>query len=418
MINTGETVYTDKLPPIDYEAFASDLKDLRLEVNANLSEADFKHLKKIERWGKLCTLAGYLTAWIIPNPVSAFLISQGNITRWAMITHHVSHRGYDKVPGVPARYTSKVYAQGKRRFLDWPDWMLPAAWNYEHNIMHHYHTGEIHDPDLVEKSFQPIREAKVPVFLKLFVVFFFMCTWKFLYYAPNTLWILQQVKERKKLRRENSEIKLKEIMETVPPGKYPGVNLLLPISRQGLEFWAKCVLPYGIYRFGLIPLLFLPFGYTAWFNVLVTSLLAELITNIHSYLIIVPNHCGDDLYRFDRPISDQPEFFVRQVVGSVNFSGGTDFKDFLQGWLNYQIEHHLWPDLPMSKYREIQPQVEAICKKHGVPYIKENVFKRYWKMLELMLGKTSMLKTETLSRESRLAVKDLSSNVILAGNES
>ncbi len=33
---------------------------------------------------------------------------------------------------------SQRFAQGKRRFIDWFDWILPEAWNYEHNILHHY----------------------------------------------------------------------------------------------------------------------------------------------------------------------------------------------------------------------------------------------------------------------------------------
>jgi fatty acid desaturase len=386
---------------LDYQAFAADLKKLRSEINSGLNEKDFQHLKKIELWGKLCTVTGYLTSWIFPNPLSAFLISQGNVTRWAMITHHVSHRGYDKVPGVPDRYKSRHYAVGKRRFLDWPDWMLPAAWNHEHNILHHYHTGEISDPDLAEKTVRLLREIKAPLFIKYLVVFFFMCTWKLTYYAPNTLWVLQQVRKRKALRSKNSALKMKSIMESVTPLTYPGAGLLLPVTRNGLEFWARCVLPYGLFRFGLLPLLFLPLGYYAWLSVLINSVFAEIITNIHTFIIIVPNHAGEDVYRFDRPISDQPEFFVRQVIGSVNYPGGTDLKDFLQGWLNYQIEHHLWPDLPMSKYREVQPQVQAICKKHGVPYINENVFKRFKKLIDLMVGKTSMLNAETLSREER-----------------
>lgn len=398
---------------LDYEAFARDLKELRTEINSQLNEQDFKHLKKIETWGKVCSIAGYLTSWLLPNPFSAFLISQGNVTRWAMITHHVTHRGYDKVPGVPERYKSKIYASGIRRFIDWPDWMLPEAWSHEHNKLHHYHTGEISDPDLVEKTLGLIRESKAPLFIKCFVIFFFMCTWKLTYYAPNTLWVLQQVRKRKACRPENSEItpkgnpgeKIKSIMESVSTSTYPGAALLLPVSRSGLEFWAICVLPYGLIRFGLIPLMFLPLGYFAWLSVFINSILAEIITNIHTFVIIVPNHCGEDLYRFNRPVSDQPEFFVRQVIGSVNYSGGTALKDFLQGWLNYQIEHHIWPDLPMSKYREFQPRVQAICEKHQVPYVQENVFKRFSKMFDLMIGKTSMLKIETLSKESRDKMK-------------
>ena len=46
----------------------------------------------------------------------------------------------------------------------------------------------------------------------------------------------------------------------------------------------------------------------------------------------------------------------------------------------------------MLSYRKAQPVVESICKKHGVPYIKHNVFYRLWKLVEIMVGSASMRK--------------------------
>ncbi len=188
---------------LDYRAIGTELKQIRAELDANRSDADFAHLRKIERWGRLCTVAGFATAWIVPNPISAFLISQGNFTRWTMITHHVTHRGYDKTPGIPARYTSQVFARGWRRYVDWLDWIVPAAWDYEHNIFHHYYTGEVTDPDLVERNVDFFREWDLPRPIKALVILFFMCTWKLIYYAPNTIWILQQVRRGNKNRKRS-----------------------------------------------------------------------------------------------------------------------------------------------------------------------------------------------------------------------
>ncbi len=386
--------YPNNLPNIDYKAFADDINKIRNEINTELSEKDFNHLKKIERWGRICTLLGYSTSWIIPNPISAFLISQGNITRWAMTTHHIIHKGYDKVPNIPERYTSKKYAVGIRRFIDWFDWILPEAWNHEHNILHHYYTGEVSDPDLVEKSMDIVRKSKIPTFFKYIAILFFMSTWKFSYYAPNTLWILQHTKRKSKKNRE--------VMEKIPAGTYPGSKLLIPFSKGSGEFLLKCVLPYFLARFVLIPALFLPLGKTAATFVLINSILAEIITNIHSFLIIVPNHAGDDLYRYDTGITDPAEFYVRQVAGSVNYNCGNDITDFFYGWLNYQIEHHLFPDLPLLKYQEYQGKIKEICEKHHVPYVQENVFKRFSKLLKIMVGKADMKKTSTIPRKLRV----------------
>jgi len=97
---------------VDREQLALDLDNIRNEVMADIGQDDFKHLKKIERWGRLCTLLGYGTAWIIPNPVSAYLISQGNVTRWTTIAHHILHRGYDRIKAYPNITAVKALPKG------------------------------------------------------------------------------------------------------------------------------------------------------------------------------------------------------------------------------------------------------------------------------------------------------------------
>ncbi len=370
---------------IDVEGFAAEIEALHQKLKANIGPEDLRHVKKIERWGRLCSLVGYGTAWILPNPLSAFLISQGNLTRWAMMGHHVCHRGYDRVPDVPKRYQSKHFAQGWRRFLDWPDWLLPNAWSYEHNTLHHYHTGEVLDPDVLEHRVRLMREIRAPLFLKHIVAFFFASTWKLSYYAPNTLWMLQQRESR--LGRDELHARIKGHK----PAIFHGAKLWWPFHKAGAQFWLHCLLPYALLRFGLLPLLFLPLGAWAALNVLINSLLAEWITNLHTFLIIVPNHSGDDVYRFEGGIENKAQFYLRQTVGSVNYTGGSDLKDFLQGWLNYQIEHHLWPDLPMLKYQQAQPEVQAICEKYGVPYIYDPLPKRVGKMWALLTGQDVMM---------------------------
>lgn len=377
------------LQQIDIKSFAAELEALKQDALKNIGDKDYRHLRKMERWGRACTLLGYGTAWIFPNPVSALLISQGNLTRWALFNHHIGHRGYDRLKNIPERYHSKHFARGWRRWIDWPDWITPAAWNFEHNVLHHYHTGETLDPDLLERNVDLMRRINAPLWLKYLITLFFMCTWKLSYYAPNTLWMEQKMRRRKKEGKQSPQ-RLDQMMAAEPTLTYHGTKLLLPFSRNGLDFWGRCVLPYAFYRFALLPALFLPLGKTAAFSVLLTSVLAEIFTNIHSFLIIVPNHSGEDLYRFEGPIQSKDAFYFRQVIGSVNYSGGTDLKDFLQGWLNYQIEHHLWPDLPMHTYRELQPKVEAVCRKYGVPYVSEGLGQRVRKMLRLMVGQASM----------------------------
>jgi fatty acid desaturase len=40
----------------------------------------------------------------------------------------------------------------------------------------------------------------------------------------------------------------------------------------------------------------------------------------------------------------------------------------MSGNLSFQIEHHLFPDLPANRYGEIAPEVREICERYGIPY--------------------------------------------------
>ena len=368
-------------------AFVRALVDLRRAVQARLGAADLRHLRRIQGWGRVCTLAGYaLAPWLLFNPLAALLISQGNLTRW-LLMHHIGHRGYDKVPGVPRRYTSAAFATGWRRFADWFDWMLPEAWNHEHNVLHHYYTGEGGDPDLVEDIVTHSALHRGPMLLRYGMVAFFALTWKWSYYAPNTFRTLHNVQRRK---AGEPEIKSWWVYFN-------------PFWRPGFTFWRRCLLPYGLTRFVALPALFLPLGTHAALCVLTNSVLAELLVNLHTFMNIAPNHAGDDVYRFDSPVKDKAEHYMRQITGSVNYRCGNDALDFAQMWLNYQIEHHIWPDLPMLQYRLVQPQVRQLCEDFGLPYVQESIFRRNRKLVEIMVGHTRMRRVNRLSAVVRSA---------------
>ena len=114
MTHGHETAVPTDFGDIDVDGFCAAIDRLKAEAHANIGPADLAHLRRIEGYGRVATFLGYATAWIIPNPLSAFLLSLGQFTRW-LLAHHILHRGYDRVPDVPRRYTSQVFARGWRR---------------------------------------------------------------------------------------------------------------------------------------------------------------------------------------------------------------------------------------------------------------------------------------------------------------
>ena len=60
-------------------------------------------------------------------------------------------------------------------------------------------------------------------------------------------------------------------------------------------------------------------------------------------------------------------WYLRQLLGAANIDGGPLFH-VISGNLGYQVEHHLFPDMPSTRYGEIAPKVREICERYELPY--------------------------------------------------
>jgi fatty acid desaturase len=85
-----------------------------------------------------------------------------------------------------------------------------------------------------------------------------------------------------------------------------------------------------------------------------------------------PNHKGMPILTR----ADELDFMRRQVLTSRNVRGSR-LVDSLLGGLNYQIEHHLFPNMPRPNLRRAQPLVQAFCSQHGLPYAEAGLFGSY-----------------------------------------
>jgi hypothetical protein len=381
---------------LDYGAFAKDVTALGKELLKETGEADVEHLNKVVNWRNYAALLGMATVWVTPNPITIAALSTWTYASWTMIAHHTCHGGYNRVEA--GRFHSRGFGLGLvNRCVDWLDWMQPEAWNIEHNRLHHYRLNESKDPDLVQKNLSFLREDSVPLPLKYAVVAFFLPVWKWFYYAPNTykeLKMNEWVKLGKELPKDLNPEEACTVLSLLDPAKASLREVVKPA-----DVFLKVLGPLFFGRYVAIPALLCAIpgvGPTLAVHAVVNLFLAELLTNVHSFVTIVTNHAGEDMYTFDDAVKPRTgSFYVRQIVGSVNYATGTDPIDFSHGWLNYQIEHHVWPDLSMLRYQRGAPKLKAICEKHGVPYIQENVFERTRKTIDIMVGKTTMRKFPT-----------------------
>jgi fatty acid desaturase len=74
--------------------------------------------------------------------------------------------------------------------------------------------------------------------------------------------------------------------------------------------------------------------------------------------------------------ADQLDFVRRQVLTSRNVRGSR-LVDWLLGGLNYQIEHHLFPNMPRPNLRRAQPLIRAFCVQHDLPYVEAGLVGSY-----------------------------------------
>jgi fatty acid desaturase len=103
---------------------------------------------------------------------------------------------------------------------------------------------------------------------------------------------------------------------------------------------------------------------------LTANVTAHVVRNVWAYAIILCGHFPDQTYTFSEEETAEETrgaYYVRQLLGAANIEGSPLFH-VMSGNLGYQVEHHLYPDMPSTHYAEIAPRVKELCERYGLPY--------------------------------------------------
>ncbi|WP_310786487.1 fatty acid desaturase family protein [Mycobacterium sp. Z3061] len=126
--------------------------------------------------------------------------------------------------------------------------------------------------------------------------------------------------------------------------------------------------------------LFLPtLGGRRWRRILFANAVANLLRNLWAYAVICCGHFADGAEKFTPDVLEgetKPHWYLRQMLGSANFRAGRVMA-FMSGNLCYQIEHHLYPDLPSNRYAQIAERVQAVCASYDLPYTTGSLVRQY-----------------------------------------
>jgi fatty acid desaturase len=114
---------------------------------------------------------------------------------------------------------------------------------------------------------------------------------------------------------------------------------------------------------------------------------ANLTRNLWAFTIIFCGHFPDGTQEFsEEETADETrgQWYFRQLLGSANLTGGKLFH-VLSGNLGFQIEHHLFPDIPAHRYADISVEVRAVCERYGIPYNAGPLHKQFGSVVRKIL---------------------------------
>jgi fatty acid desaturase len=125
-------------------------------------------------------------------------------------------------------------------------------------------------------------------------------------------------------------------------------------------------------------------GYLTALFVVLTPWQAIAFLAVHQALFglymgcsFAPNHKGMPVLTGDEEL----DYVRRQVITARNIRGNV-ITDFVLGGLNYQIEHHLFPNMPRPNLRRAHPIVQGFCTEHGIPFAETGLLASYRMVLQ------------------------------------
>jgi linoleoyl-CoA desaturase len=106
-----------------------------------------------------------------------------------------------------------------------------------------------------------------------------------------------------------------------------------------------------------------------------TTLAANVTANVARNVLDALGHHVRPLPRRRRDLRedlhrgrDPRQWYLRQMLGAANIEGG-ELMHLMTGNLSFQVEHHLYPDLPSNRYKEIAPKIQELFERNGLNYV-------------------------------------------------
>jgi NADPH-dependent stearoyl-CoA 9-desaturase len=330
------------------------------QVKADLGDRDRVYITSmIEMHRRLVVLARVLLfasrhrpAWLAGTTI----LSLAKILENMEIGHNVMHGQWDWMND--PQINSSTW--------DWDSASTPEAWKHSHNYVHHTYTnirGKDHDLGYEIMRIDPHQKWH-PVYLlqplyNLVLAAFF--EWGVAFHDLDFDAIRAGEKSKPEIRRQIKGMAVKGRTQIVKDYvAFPIVSAALAGgARWGLtkESRARRTAAIDAAR-------------RTFHATLTADFTANIVRNVWAYAIIFCGHFPDQTYTFGPDeVADETKggWYVRQLLGAANIEGSPLFH-VISGNLGWQVEHHLFPDMPSTRYAEIAPRVREICERYELPY--------------------------------------------------
>lgn len=134
-----------------------------------------------------------------------------------------------------------------------------------------------------------------------------------------------------------------------------------------------CLAFHFLLYFGLL------FRYLSPLQAVLFIVVHQAIFGLYLGMVIAPNHFGMPVLSKNTRM----DFLSQQVLTARNIRRGR-FTDYCYGPLRCQIEHHLFPRMPLNKLREAQKIVRPYCEAHGIAYHETSALQSYREILRYL----------------------------------
>jgi fatty acid desaturase len=348
----------------DIENLGAELDAIRQQLISSRGERDAAYIRKvIDLQRKLeMTSRGVLLFSLFPPAwlVGTVGLSISKIIENMEIGHNVMHGQWDWMRDPKIHSTT----------WEWDNASPSAMWKHSHNEVHHTYTNVLGKDHDLGYGIMRVDEDQ---------------TWR-PFYLAQPLWnFINACLFQYSIAAYDLQI-----------GKYlKGRKDVAEFRRQGKDVLNK-IGRHMARDYLLHPLLSGPSALTT----LTANLTANLVRNLWTHSVIMCGHFPDGVQTYEKTSIDgetRGDWYLRQMLGSANITG-SPFLHFMSGNLSFQIEHHLFPDLPSNRYQEVAPKIRELFERYGLTYTSGPLIRQVgsaWKKVFRLSLPNDVLRTAT-----------------------